>query len=70
MVIYILSPQVVNGWYYLLGEDVGRRKHMEVQGEPRQPLATKNENRGTNDFQQYCIDYIENGKSMEKCLIV
>ena len=47
---HALSPQVVNGWYYLLGEDVGRRKHMEVQGEPRQPLATKNENRGTYDF--------------------
>ena len=38
----------MNGWYYLLGEDVGRRKHMEVQGENRQPLAVKNQIQSTN----------------------
>ncbi len=32
------SLQVVNGWYYLLGEDVGRRKHMEVQDDARSSL--------------------------------
>ncbi len=36
--INIFLFQVVNGWYYLLGEDVGRRKHMEVQDDGRSSL--------------------------------
>ncbi len=36
-VINVLYFQEVNGWYYLLSEDVGPRKHLQATG--RRPLV-------------------------------
>ncbi|XP_067825725.1 regulator of G-protein signaling 3a isoform X2 [Heptranchias perlo] len=53
----------INGWYYLLGEDLGRTKHLKVatrrlkpiQGAAMKNCAVENENRGIEDMLQLKI---------------
>ncbi|XP_078281926.1 regulator of G-protein signaling 3-like isoform X7 [Rhinoraja longicauda] len=50
----------INGWYYLLGEDLGRTKHLKVaarrlkptQGPAMKNYLAENENRGTENMLQ------------------
>ncbi|XP_042193240.1 regulator of G-protein signaling 3a isoform X1 [Callorhinchus milii] len=50
----------INGWYYLLGEDLGRTKHLKVatrrlkpnQGSPMKNYAAKTEGKGIEDMEQ------------------
>lgn len=38
IIFFLLSRQEISGWYYLLGEDLGRTKHLKVARRRLQPL--------------------------------